>query len=206
LYRRNVIFREVKPSPIVVQLEEDEKKLVVQLPPKTKKVEPENEQEVHDGPDEEEGSESLEEEEETPPQTLRRSTGQRRKPNMYNYSPSDFICIFSLFANIDEPRTMKEAMEMEDKESWRLAMDEEMVALRKNDTWDLVPFPDGWKPIGCKWVFKKKIGLDGNVEKHKARLVAKGYSQVEGIDFGEIFSLVAKLTSIRFLLSVATTF
>jgi hypothetical protein len=76
LYRRNVIFREVKPSPIVVQLEEDEKKSVVQLPPKTEKVELENEQEVHDGPDEEEGSKSLEEEEETPPQTLRRSTGK----------------------------------------------------------------------------------------------------------------------------------
>eukprot|EP01018_Ginkgo_biloba_P007444 Gb_23449 [translate_table: standard] len=62
-------------------------------------------------------------------------------------------------------------MEMENSESWRLAMDEEMVALRKNDTWDLVPLPDGRKPVGCKWVFKK-------------RLVVKGYSQVKGIDFG----------------------
>jgi hypothetical protein len=85
-------------------------------------------------------------------------------------------------------------------------MDEEMDSLRKNDTWDLVPFLNGWKPIGCKWVFKKKINLDGNVEKHKARLVAKGYSQVEGIEFGEIFSPVAKLTSIRFLLSIVVTF
>jgi hypothetical protein len=67
-------------------------------------------------------------------------------------------------------------MDMEDKESWRLAMDEEMDALRNNDTWDLVPVFDGKKPIGCKWVFKKKIGLDGSVEKHKTRLVAKGYS------------------------------
>jgi hypothetical protein len=96
---------------------------------------------------------------------------------------------------------MKEVMEMEDKESWRLDIDEEMVALRKNDTWDLVPFPNG-----CKWVFKKNIGLDGNVEKHKARLVEKGYSQVEGIYFGETFSLVVKLTYIRFLLSITVTF
>eukprot|EP01018_Ginkgo_biloba_P015053 Gb_15757 [translate_table: standard] len=81
-------------------------------------------------------------------------------------------------------------------------MDEEMVALKKNDTWDLVPLPDGRKPVGCKWVFKKKVSSDGSVEKYKARLVAKGYSQVEGIDFGEIFSLIAKLTSIRFLLFV----
>ena len=62
------------------------------------------------------------------------------------------------------------------------------------------------KPIGSKWVFKKKLNAEGKVEKYKARLVAKGYSQVEGIDFGEIFSLVAKLTSIRLLLSVAAAF
>jgi hypothetical protein len=42
-------------------------------------------------------------------------------------------------------------------------MDEEMDAIRKNDTWDLVSFLDGRKPIGCKWVLKKNIGLDGNV-------------------------------------------
>jgi hypothetical protein len=102
LYRRMLFSEKLSPSPIVVQPEEDEKKLVVQLPPKTEKVEPKNEQEVHDGPDEEEGSESSKEEEETPPQTLRRSTQQRRKPDKYNYSPSDFRCIFSLFANTDE--------------------------------------------------------------------------------------------------------
>jgi hypothetical protein len=55
-------------------------------------------------------------------------------------------------------------------------------------------------------VFKKKISLDGNVEKKKARLVAKGFSQVEGIGFGEIFSPVAKLTYIRFLLFVEEAF
>jgi hypothetical protein len=57
-------------------------------------------------------------------------------------------------------------------------MDEEIARLRNNDKWDLVPcnMLDGRKPIGCKWVFKKKISLNGSVEKHKARLVAKGYS------------------------------
>jgi hypothetical protein len=53
---------------------------------------------------------------------------------------------------------------------------------------------------------QKEINLNGNIEKHKARLVEKIYSQVEGIGFGEIFSSVANLTSIRILLSIATTF
>ena len=81
-----------------------------------------------------------------------------------------------------------------------------MVALGKNETWDLVQFPTGINPIGNKWVFKKKLNEEGKVEKSKAQLVAKGYSQVEGIDFGKIFSPVAMLTSIRFILSVVDAF
>jgi len=85
-------------------------------------------------------------------------------------------------------------------------MEDEMASLEKNKTGELVPLPDGHKPIGCKWVFKKKFGADGSVEKYKAILVAKGYSQVEGIDYGEIFSPVVKLTSIQFLLSLTSTY
>jgi hypothetical protein len=85
-------------------------------------------------------------------------------------------------------------------------MEEEMASLNKNEAWNLVELPTGRNPIGNKWVFKKKLNAEGKVEKYKAQLVAKGYSQVEGIDFGEIFSPVAKLTSIRFLLSVVAPF
>ena len=66
-------------------------------------------------------------------------------------------------------------------------MDEEMASLDKNGALDLMEFPTGIKPTGNKWVFKKTMNAKGKVEKYKARLVAKGYSQVEGIDFGEIF-------------------
>ena len=69
----------------------------------------------------------------------------------------------------------------------------------------MVESPDGRKHVGSKWVFKKKLNVAGKVEKYKAQLVAKGYSQVEGLDFGE-FSLVAKLTSIIFIYSLAATF
>jgi hypothetical protein len=86
------------------------------------------------------------------------------------------------------------------------AMDEEMEALDKNEAWDLMELPTGRNLIGNKWVFKNKLNAEGKVEKYKARLITKGYSQVEGIDFGEIFPPVSKLTSIRFLLSVAAAF
>ena len=85
-------------------------------------------------------------------------------------------------------------------------MEEEMESLRNNDTWDLVEFPDGRKIIGSKWVFKRKTNVTGHAEKFKARLVAKGYLQVEGFNFGKIFSPVAKLTSIRVLISLAIAF
>jgi len=81
-----------------------------------------------------------------------------------------------------------------------------MAALDKNEAWDPVKLLIGRNPIGNKWVFKKKLNAEGKVEKYKAQLIAKGYSQVEGIDFGEIFSLVAKLTSIIFMLSIAVAF
>ena len=81
-----------------------------------------------------------------------------------------------------------------------------MDALDKNEAWDLVQLPGGRKSIGRKCLFKKKLNAEGKVDKYKACLVAKGYSQVEGIDFGEIFSPDTKLTSIRFLLSIAAAF
>eukprot|EP00253_Pinus_taeda_P017234 PITA_17234 len=103
-------------------------------------------------------------------------------------------------------RTVREAIDLEVGKLWKEAMVDEMTSLHKNEPWDLVELMAGRKTIGSKWVFKKKMNAKGKVEKYKARLVAKGYSQVSRIYFGDIFSLVAKVTSIRLLLSVATTF
>jgi hypothetical protein len=69
----------------------------------------------------------------------------------------------------------------------------------------LVDPPHGVNVIGTKWVFKNKLGEDGEIVRNKARLVAQGYSQVEGQDFGEIFAPVAHLEAIRILLDFATS-
>ena len=140
------------------------------------------------------------------PQTpiLRRSDYVRRR--VERYSPLDFRSSFVLSTINDEPRFVKESVNFEEGKLWKKAMVEEMEALDKNEAWDLVELPDGRKPIGSKWVFKKKLNAVGKAEKYKARLVAKGYSQEEGIDVGEIFSVVAKLNYIIFLLYVAATF
>ena len=67
-----------------------------------------------------------------------------------------------------------------------------MDDLAKNEVGDLVQLPAGRKVIGRKWLVKKKLNAEGKVKKYKFHLVAKRYSQVEGIDFGEIFYLDAK--------------
>jgi hypothetical protein len=128
----------------------------------------------------------------------------RRQPE--RYSPPDFHSNFSLSITNDDPRTFREAVNSEDSKLYKKAMVEEMDVLDKNEAWDIVELPAGRKSVGRKWLFKEKFNEQGKVEKHKAQLVAKGYSQVEGIDFGESFSPIAKLTSIRFLLSIVVTF
>eukprot|EP00253_Pinus_taeda_P031154 PITA_31154 len=156
--------------------------------------------------EEESDSTAEEESEDEEPQTsgVRRLVRERRKPE--RYSPSTFCSNFSLSIIDDDPRTMKEAIDLEDGKLWKEALVDEMASLYKNEAWDLVELSDGRKPIGNKWMFKKKTNAEGKVEKYKAWLVAKGYSQVLGIDFGDIFSPVAKVTSIRLLLSVVVAF
>jgi hypothetical protein len=70
-------------------------------------------------------------------------------------------------------------------------MQEEINSTERNRTWKLVETPKGVKPISLKWVYKIKRNADGSINKYKARLVAKGYVQKQGIDFDEVFALVA---------------
>ena len=102
-----------------------------------------------------------------------------------------------------EPKTYSEAMRDADAELWVAAMQEELQSLQQAGTWSLVDLPAGQSTVGCKWVFKRKLGKDGTVIRHKARLVAQGFTQVPGRDFEETYAPVAKYTSIRCLLASA---
>lgn len=84
-------------------------------------------------------------------------------------------------------------------------MEAELNALSANKTWTLVPLPSGKTAIGCRWVYKVKHKSDGTIDRYKARLVAKGYTQLEGLDFLDTFAPVAKLTTLRLLLAVASS-
>jgi hypothetical protein len=125
---------------------------------------------------------------------------ERRLPE--RYTPSNFHSNFSLSIIDDDPRTIREVVDSKYGYLSKKSMDEEISSLDKNDAWVLVDLSTGRNPIDNKWVFKKKLNVEGKVDKYKARFVEKGYSKVDRIDFGEIFSLVSKLTSRRFMLFV----
>ena len=131
-----------------------------------------------------------------------RSCTQYPISNFVSYdslSPS-YRTFLSSLNSISIPQGWKEAIY---DPKWKNAMVEEMKALAKNGTWELIDLSFGKKPVGCKWVFTVKLNADGSIERLKARLMAKGFSQIYDIDYQETFAPVAKMNSIRVLLSCA---
>ena len=115
--------------------------------------------------------------------------------------PIRFIGLGETYEDISEeaesdPYTYEEAMNDIDAHHWVQAMKSKLDSMYSNQVWDLVKVPNIIKPVSCKWVYKRKRGIDGKVETFKARLVAKGYTQKEGIDYVKTFSPVAMLKSI----------
>ncbi|KAL0401966.1 UNVERIFIED_CONTAM: Copia protein [Sesamum latifolium] len=91
-----------------------------------------------------------------------------------------------------------------DLDKWLEAIKSEMDSMGLNQVWTLLDPPKGVKPVGCKWVYKRKLGADGEVTAFKARNVAKGYTQRPRINFEETYSPIAIAKSIRILLAMAT--
>jgi len=111
-----------------------------------------------------------------------------------------YTCLSSL-SSVTIPKSVREALAYP---GWCQAMTDELSALHNSGTWELVPLPSGKSVVGCRWVFAIKVGSDGTIDRLKARLVAKGYTQIFGLDYGNTFSPVAKMASVRlFIVMVA---
>nr|KAJ0189684.1 hypothetical protein LSAT_V11C800438810 [Lactuca sativa] len=110
--------------------------------------------------------------------------------------------IFSINLD-DDPKTFTKAMMSRDAPLWKEAINDEMDSIMGNGTWELADLPKGRRPIGSKWIFKKKYHPDGSISAYKARLVAKGYRQREGIDYFDTYAPVARISSIRTLIAIS---
>ena len=98
--------------------------------------------------------------------------------------PFNLFCLLIDSKSLDFDETFKD-------KRWRQAMEEEIEATEKNNTWELSTLPKGYQVIGVKWLFKIDENVKGNMEKYKARLVAKCYKQKHGVEYEEMFAPVA---------------
>ncbi|GKD78880.1 putative retrotransposon ty1-copia subclass protein [Tanacetum coccineum] len=105
--------------------------------------------------------------------------------------------------DLGEPANYKAALLDPESNKWLNVMNVEMQSMKDNEVWDLVDLPPNGKTVSSKWLFKKKIDMDGAIHTYKARLVAKGYTQTPGIDYEETFSPVADIRAIRILIAIA---
>ncbi|KAM1998218.1 hypothetical protein EV2_005744 [Malus domestica] len=124
---------------------------------------------------------------------------------------SDYYLVYLQETDYDigddnDPVSFQQAMQSDKAAFWKLAMEEELLSMAKNNVWSLeTPHPK-MKPIGCKWVFKTKHDSQGRIERHKARLVAKGFTQKEGLDYHETFSPFSTKDSLRIIMALTARF
>ncbi|GJT06832.1 retrovirus-related pol polyprotein from transposon TNT 1-94 [Tanacetum coccineum] len=138
--------------------------------------------------------------------TTRTSDHERRRPGWQSDYVMESNVAYCLLTEKGEPSTLQEELNNPDASFWKEAMQEEIEALHKNKTWELVLLPRGRKPIGNKWVYKIKRNGDDQVERYRVRLVVKGYAQKKGINFNEIFSPVVRMTTVRVVLAMCATY
>jgi hypothetical protein len=111
-----------------------------------------------------------------------------------------------LLLDNDEQMTYMEAMMGPDSKKWLGAMESKIQSMHDNQVWNLVDPINGVRPIGCKWVFKKKTDKKENVHIYKSWLVAKWFKQIHSIDYDKTFSPIAMLKYVQILLAIAAYF
>ncbi|KAG8502689.1 hypothetical protein CXB51_000482 [Gossypium anomalum] len=97
-------------------------------------------------------------------------------------------------------------MKSQDSAFWKEAINDEMDSIMGNQIWILIDLPPGSKPIGYKWIFKKKMKVDGTIQKFKARFVAKGFTQKQCINYFDTYALVEMIATIRLLISLTSIY
>jgi hypothetical protein len=116
--------------------------------------------------------------------------------------PKPFSSYMALMYDLveKEPTFFEESIQ---KKEWVDSMIEEYQSIVKNNVWEVIPIPTNKDVVSSKWIYKIKNAIDESIEKHKAGFLARGFSQKEGIDYEETFSLVSRYTSIRTIIALA---
>ena len=113
----------------------------------------------------------------TAPQSLDQSDLRRSSRVRKSAIPSDYVVYLQetdyMSGLNQDPISFSEAMSHTDSEKWSDAMKDELNSMANNQVWDLVELLEGFRAVGCKWVYKTKTDASGNIERYKARLVAK---------------------------------
>ncbi|GJU07521.1 zinc finger, CCHC-type containing protein [Tanacetum coccineum] len=104
----------------------------------------------------------------------------------------------------DDPKTFDEAMKSQNYCFWKEAINNEMEFIMGNNTWVLADLPPGCKPLGCKWIFKRKLKIDGTIQKFMARPVIQCFRQKLGIDYFDTYAPVARISTIRLLIAMTS--
>ncbi|GKA82745.1 putative ribonuclease H-like domain-containing protein [Tanacetum coccineum] len=110
-------------------------------------------------------------------------------------------CLFACFLSQEDLKKVIQALK---DPSWIEAMQEELLQFKLQQVWTLMNLPHGKRAIGTKWVYRNKKDERGIVIRNNERLVAQGYTQEEGIDYDEVFALVARIEAIRLFLAYAS--
>ncbi|GKE99766.1 zinc finger, CCHC-type containing protein, partial [Tanacetum coccineum] len=104
----------------------------------------------------------------------------------------------------DDPKTFDEAMKSQDVAFWKEAINDEIDSIMGNNTCVLADLPSGCKPLSCKWIFKRKLKVDGTIEKFKASLVIQGFKQKSRINYFDTYALMARISTIRLPIAMAS--
>nr|GEW16286.1 hypothetical protein [Tanacetum cinerariifolium] len=136
------------------------------------------------------------------PQTRSMTRMVKEQGGLTQINDEDFhTCMFACFLSQEEPKKVHQVLK---DPSWIESMHDELFQFKMQKVWVLVDLPKGKRAIGSKWVFQNKKDERGIVIRNKAQLVTQGHTQKEGINYEEVFALVARIKAIRLFLAYAS--